>query len=637
MAPGANYMGGKRNAARTRCKDTTGRAHKNFFSRQRLDILSKGLSGRAPSGSTSGLGPRITASDIGLSHAKHLAPNLDREDAVSRRVDTSTPSRSTHLTEETRSHMRSSSGSRSSKILEALDTTEPLAMRAAMNKILSIPDLAGLSARPRSPPRMKRFCPETSPSKREPKRQKTRISPSPSLSSEETFEELRHGRMDEPAADENGDQYSEGENDREEEEFDLDAHLNSAFQRPATPPRRTDCTANKDNAPSPPVLCEEKVLLIPPPSSYPSISLAPRPVNPIPDSFSPPSQPNAIDPQTAAKTIPDNLYDYQDPWNAIGFILGLEEDNKSGRDAQSRLPEILDLSEHSAGPMSQDSSSTVSFDFSYGSSGNARDEVALDAGVDSVQLYSATVAGSQLATDTEHSTHLHDIPGRNGHPAEVDIHSTCGHENSHAATPELVTLEPLVHYHSDISTTDDDEISFPPSDAAPAIPEIPYKLSPVLRPSSPPNANPRDGSRFPKFTKFPSPVDLKGTPNPIRAVPARFPQDSFKYSPPRAPPQIRRLVMTRSPFSLERVLPQDDVEPRRAGGTEQRIFKIARIESPEVGRTIVHSGEVLQPDLLDAVHSPSNGDADDGPNVREKFFGDLCLFSDDIDAPESDG
>ncbi|KAJ7880993.1 hypothetical protein B0H14DRAFT_2705708, partial [Mycena olivaceomarginata] len=40
MAPGANYMGGKRNAARARSKDTTGRAQKNHFTRQRRDILS---------------------------------------------------------------------------------------------------------------------------------------------------------------------------------------------------------------------------------------------------------------------------------------------------------------------------------------------------------------------------------------------------------------------------------------------------------------------------------------------------------------------------------------------------------------------------------------------------------------------
>ncbi|KAJ7746342.1 hypothetical protein B0H16DRAFT_1557108 [Mycena metata] len=364
MAPGANYMGGKRNAARARSKDTTGRAHKNFFSRQRLDILSKGLSGGAPSGgSTSGLGPRITASDIDLSHAKHLAPgsSFDREDLVSRRVDTeSTPSRPTHLTEETRSRIRSSSGSRSSRILEALDITEPLAMRAAMNKILSFPDLAGLSPGPRSPPSMKR----------QPKRQKTRVSPSPSLSDDQSLEELRHESMDvdDPVADASDEHYSETKTDREDGDFGLDVHSYS-IHRPATPLS----TTNKENAPSLP-----------------------------------------------------------DPWNAIGFILGLEEDNQSGRTAKGCLSE----------------------------------------------------------------DHFPARTSPNEHATELDRNSTDGHEINRASSPECVELEPLVYYHSDETTTTDDELLSPPSGAPPPVPEIPSKfLSPVLRPIAP-NADLRDVRKF---------------------------------------------------------------------------------------------------------------------------------------------
>ncbi|KAF9007552.1 hypothetical protein BDQ17DRAFT_1350869 [Cyathus striatus] len=40
---GANYMGGKRNAARARIKDHTSRIQKGFFGKQRLDILAKGF------------------------------------------------------------------------------------------------------------------------------------------------------------------------------------------------------------------------------------------------------------------------------------------------------------------------------------------------------------------------------------------------------------------------------------------------------------------------------------------------------------------------------------------------------------------------------------------------------------------
>ncbi|KAF9448654.1 hypothetical protein P691DRAFT_800434 [Macrolepiota fuliginosa MF-IS2] len=40
---GANYTGGRRNAAKARSRDKTGRIQKDFFGRRRLNILSKGL------------------------------------------------------------------------------------------------------------------------------------------------------------------------------------------------------------------------------------------------------------------------------------------------------------------------------------------------------------------------------------------------------------------------------------------------------------------------------------------------------------------------------------------------------------------------------------------------------------------
>ncbi|KAJ7075143.1 hypothetical protein B0H15DRAFT_956713 [Mycena belliarum] len=204
MAPGANYMGGKRNAARARSKDATGRRQKTFFSRQRLDILSKGLAGRAPSGgSSSGYGPRVTASDIALSHARHPATHPPvAEDQNT--IPTAVGEPATSIPKIPRNaHKRSSSGSmRSSKVLEALDTTEPIAMRAAISKILSIPDLAGLSARPNV------HTPPTTGSKRsrpldsdlghtlsQSKVQKTRNAPSCSPS--QSFE---HQDFDEPDA-----------------------------------------------------------------------------------------------------------------------------------------------------------------------------------------------------------------------------------------------------------------------------------------------------------------------------------------------------------------------------------------------------------------------------------------------------
>jgi hypothetical protein len=116
MAPGANYMGGKRSAARARSKDSTGRVHKAYFGRQRLEILSKALCGPAPSGAGSSNAncARVSASDIAFSHARHPALEELHPDP--------TPAAPKLRN---KSHNRSSSGSsRSSRVLEALDTTE---------------------------------------------------------------------------------------------------------------------------------------------------------------------------------------------------------------------------------------------------------------------------------------------------------------------------------------------------------------------------------------------------------------------------------------------------------------------------------------------------------------------------------
>ena len=110
-----------------RSKDTVGRQQKGFFGRQRLDLLSKGLCA-----SNATRIPKIAAfvssfgaENIDLAHARQKIPV---DDIISRsyipspiRVSPSTP----------RSHKRtrreahtSSSGTRHSKALEALDTLE---------------------------------------------------------------------------------------------------------------------------------------------------------------------------------------------------------------------------------------------------------------------------------------------------------------------------------------------------------------------------------------------------------------------------------------------------------------------------------------------------------------------------------
>ncbi|KAJ7236264.1 hypothetical protein B0H12DRAFT_1140511 [Mycena haematopus] len=366
MAPGANYMGGKRsntssfksapphgvsrNAARARSKDTTGRAHKNYFGRQRLDILSKGLSGRTHSGEgLSGHGPRISASNIELSHARRQleASRIEEPSPVDR---ASSRAESPHSRSRNRSHMRSSSGSRSSKILEALDTTEPLARRAAMDKILSLPDLAGLSTH--TPSKSKRSRPKDSEilQEREQKRQKARVFPSSSPSSnfqqDENLQELEFEYMDMEdshiAPDQNGCQHPEQENDWLESALDRNTSSLSSlgFKQPKDSiyPVVAESTWDQENQPpSTPVPCGPK--LLPPSRNRPPVSLSSHSAGLAHTSFPiPPSEQLKEDHYASNANckivLRDSLYDYQDPWSAIGVILGLEEEQAGIPDAE---------------------------------------------------------------------------------------------------------------------------------------------------------------------------------------------------------------------------------------------------------------------------------------------------------------
>ncbi|OSD06352.1 hypothetical protein PYCCODRAFT_1464305 [Trametes coccinea BRFM310] len=115
--PGANYMGGKRNAARARVKDATGKAQRDHFGKKRFEILRTGLSkghGSArgqPSGM--GSGPRVIP-EISLAHAPRARkqPDLYRP--------TLPDSSGTHL-RSSPATMPSESSSSRSRILRALD------------------------------------------------------------------------------------------------------------------------------------------------------------------------------------------------------------------------------------------------------------------------------------------------------------------------------------------------------------------------------------------------------------------------------------------------------------------------------------------------------------------------------------
>ncbi|CAK5269303.1 unnamed protein product [Mycena citricolor] len=145
---GTNYMGGKRNAARARTNDTTARTQKKHFSRQRF--LAKGVGGGTGAVSAPTYGPRATIEDIALSHARQARANRETGSMLgSAETSQRLPPRDAHIRTGGRERSRISSSAHSaassSRLITALDTSEPTAMRAAITRILSIPDLAGLA------------------------------------------------------------------------------------------------------------------------------------------------------------------------------------------------------------------------------------------------------------------------------------------------------------------------------------------------------------------------------------------------------------------------------------------------------------------------------------------------------------
>ncbi|KAG5653641.1 hypothetical protein H0H81_011743 [Sphagnurus paluster] len=145
-------MGGKRNFAKARSKDSAGRIQKGHFGRRRLDMLAKGIGGASqtrthhrnspPSPLMTGKGTGVAA--ISLAHARSASgggENEGRSAAISY-IPGSTKVPSTPVSGPGSGASVGSSGHRS-RVLEAVDT-EPMFMRATLNRILAMPDLACL-------------------------------------------------------------------------------------------------------------------------------------------------------------------------------------------------------------------------------------------------------------------------------------------------------------------------------------------------------------------------------------------------------------------------------------------------------------------------------------------------------------
>ncbi|XP_006459041.1 hypothetical protein AGABI2DRAFT_116000 [Agaricus bisporus var. bisporus H97] len=162
---GANYMGGRRNAAKARSRDKTGRIQKDFFGRRRLNILSKGLAAAPRSREVvTGGSVLATHAPIELGHAKKAT--VIQEESVSvlgkRKCDQSDIQTSSSSPRSRRSAQIGSSSTRSTKsrLIQELDILEP---HAAMSCILAMDDLAGLRSSPR-----KQWHSDSSPRSRSP-------------------------------------------------------------------------------------------------------------------------------------------------------------------------------------------------------------------------------------------------------------------------------------------------------------------------------------------------------------------------------------------------------------------------------------------------------------------------------------
>ncbi|KAJ7880992.1 hypothetical protein B0H14DRAFT_3434118 [Mycena olivaceomarginata] len=231
-------------------------------------------------------------------------------------------------------------------------------MRAAMDKVLSIPDLAGLGDA-REPPGTHtttgRDTVETASSMDSESTEKSSRSVFLSLEHPSTarrqLRELEFGYMDVEDAnnvtDESGDYYSEpeqgnGSYERASPFFNAVLCDVNLLRQVLDSTMTTDSLSNQENrSPSPPANLGTK--LLPPPPNLPPVSLSSHSAGFTHASFhtSPYDQDDRGAPNATCKMVLRNsLYDYQDPWGAIGVILGLEEGQVDMGDA--KFPETFE-------------------------------------------------------------------------------------------------------------------------------------------------------------------------------------------------------------------------------------------------------------------------------------------------------
>ncbi|KZS94242.1 hypothetical protein SISNIDRAFT_485158 [Sistotremastrum niveocremeum HHB9708] len=152
---GANYMGGKRNAARARARDSTGQAHRSHFGKERMraNVLRTGQKGTEPA----------SASSVGISlqHARREQPAIsesssdiqeEHRGARSTRVDAAHQVKDSPrlpIPSRTQSHLKTL-GRPQSQVhlclrLHYAETATAISYRDKIRRLLGITDLSGLS------------------------------------------------------------------------------------------------------------------------------------------------------------------------------------------------------------------------------------------------------------------------------------------------------------------------------------------------------------------------------------------------------------------------------------------------------------------------------------------------------------
>ncbi|KAJ3996189.1 hypothetical protein F5050DRAFT_1895223 [Lentinula boryana] len=365
---GANYMGGKRNAAKARVRDSTGRAQKRYFGAQRLNLAAnRGTTGRFGAndlGSTLGSvktnGPTRSISDIKLAHARQHSSNTDNQITgyipAPIRISPCTPNSKMRLSKI--SEDSSGSGPRRvkrSKVLQALDTCEPIALRAAMDKILLLQDLAGLSRR--SSRGLKRPHSSSSPCPRDESNKRRRTEPTPHLlpsSDDSTPTKAEASDIPQESHSDlepDGPQFSfnvpedGGPDENDERSYSSDTNISTTW---TVYPNSKTLSSGKSHHSRSDSSSNHYLRRVSVPKHNALDSSYHAAVNQVGDH-------SHISNPSSQKTLESNIFDYEDPWMAVGIMLGVEKTPESPlkkRDFRKMLAEIPT-------PMSTPSSNNV--------------------------------------------------------------------------------------------------------------------------------------------------------------------------------------------------------------------------------------------------------------------------------------